>query len=146
MEKRAPFRLSITRFNYPLPDTALPDYPRAEDQGNPLRQPFPVGAFILKLPAPCARQTIELRVASCLRGFPLRLQPSASLEAVKSRIERSLLDLQDIFRDLLQPLRNGVAVERRERHHLQDQHVERALEKIGFRCRHMMMPRTSTGR
>ena len=60
---------------------------------------------------------------------------------MKRGIERALLHLQDVLRDLLQALRDGVAVERPERRHLQDQHVERALQQIGFCGRHTLMPR-----
>src|SRR5262249_29298025 len=45
----------------------------------------------------------------------------------------TLLHLQDVARDLLEPLRDRVAVNRPERDDLENEHVERALEQVGFR-------------
>jgi hypothetical protein len=42
---------------------------------------------------------------------------------MERRIESPLLDLQDLAGELLQPLRNRVAVERPEGHDVQDQKV-----------------------
>jgi hypothetical protein len=47
-----------------------------------------------------------------------------------------LLDLQRIPGDLLEPLRDGIAVDWTKRRDLQDQKIERALEEIGFRWGH----------
>ena len=64
---------------------------------------------------------------------PTAPQPAALLEPVQRGIERALLHLQDLARHLLQALGDRVAVNRPEGDDLQDQHVERALEQLGFR-------------
>ena len=46
----------------------------------------------------------------------------------EATIRRAGVHLQDVTRDLLQPLRDGVAVRRPQRDDLQDQDVERALK------------------
>src|SRR5260370_5325169 len=46
-------------------------------------------------------------------------------------IKRALLNLQDFARNLLDALRNPVSMHGTERHDLQDQHVQRALQQIG---------------
>jgi hypothetical protein len=51
---------------------------------------------------------------------------------MKRRIERPLLHLQDRARDLLDAVRDSVPVGRFERHDSQNQHVERALQDVGF--------------
>src|SRR5262245_43899982 len=111
---------------------------RAHHAGDGCREPIPVGALLLELPAPEARQRIEARVAAGVGRRPRRAEPAALLEAMQRRIERPLLHLHDVAGHLLQPPRDRVAVDRTERDDFQDQHVERALQEVGFRavCRH----------
>ena len=52
---------------------------------------------------------------------------------MKRGIERALLHLEHGAGHLLEPLRDGVPVDRAERDDLQDEHVERALEQVGLR-------------
>jgi hypothetical protein len=49
---------------------------------------------------------------------------------VKRWIQRTLLHLQYIFGDLLEPLRDRVTVDWTQRNDLEDEHVERALQKV----------------
>src|SRR6185295_7592754 len=74
-----------------------------------------------------ARQRVKLRLPPGLRGLPLRLQPLLLLQPVQRGIERTLVHLNHGLRNLLQPLRDAVAVRRFQRENLQDQHVERTL-------------------
>ena len=53
---------------------------------------------------------------------------------MQRRIERALLDLDDVVRELLQAVGDAVAMERPERDDFQDEQVERALRQVGFRC------------
>ena len=78
------------------------------------------------------RERVELCVAAGLRGLPFRLQPAAILQAVERRVERPLLELEELAGDLPHPLGDGVAMNRPQRHHLQDEHVERSPQKLGF--------------
>src|SRR4051812_24544660 len=109
---------------------------RAQHEANRRRQPVPVGALAFELPPAATRQVVELGVAPGLARLPLGLQPPARLEAMERRVQRALLNLQHVLRHLLQALGDGVAVQRPERDDLQNQKIERALEKIGFRWRH----------
>ena len=52
-------------------------------------------------------------------------------QPVERRIERPLLDLQYVVRDLNDALGDGPAVHRFERKRLQDEEVESALQQIG---------------
>jgi methylmalonyl-CoA mutase, C-terminal domain len=52
---------------------------------------------------------------------------------MQCRIERSLLDLQNIPRYLLETLRYRIAMDRAKSGHLQNQEIERALWNIGLR-------------
>jgi len=51
---------------------------------------------------------------------------AARLQAVQRRVKGIFGHLKEILGNLLNSLRNGAALDRPERHHLQDQHVERA--------------------
>jgi hypothetical protein len=79
------------------------------------------------------RQPVELRLAATLGHLPFGREDLAILQPVQRRIERPLRHLDDIARDLLEPLRDRVAVQRTQREDFQNQEVERALGKVGFR-------------
>ena len=114
-----------------------------EDQTDGARQPLPTVLFHGELFAAGAGQRVELRLAAGFRLFPFGLQPPLLFQPVERRIERSLVDLDHRAGDLLQPLRDAVAVRGLEREDLQNQHVERALGdgKTGRRHR---IPQAST--
>jgi hypothetical protein len=52
-------------------------------------------------------------------------------------IERTLMDFEKVFGDLLEALGDGVAVAWAQCHDFQDQHVESAFEEIGFVLGHL---------
>jgi hypothetical protein len=58
---------------------------------------------------------------------------------VQRRIERALLHSDDVARELLQPLRDAVAMQRPQRNDFQDEHVERALRQVGLRQGHQYL-------
>src|SRR5215471_13289725 len=88
--------------------------------------------LVVELAAAQRGQLVELRLPPGFRRRPLRSEPSALLETMEGRIERALLDLQHVAGDLLEPLGDGVAMDRSETHHFQDQQIERALQQIGL--------------
>src|SRR4029453_13340226 len=73
---------------------------RLEDCGHRRGQSAPRGALILELLPAESRQRVEARFAAGLRRRPLRAHPFPLLQAVQGRIERALLHLKDIARDL----------------------------------------------
>ena len=99
-----------------------------KDQSHRIGQPLPIQHLGLQLLPALFRQPVELCFApgGCL--LPLGSQPSAILQAVKSGVERPLLELKEVARDLLDPLRDRVAMNRPQCDDLEDQHVQGALE------------------
>ena len=96
-----------------------------------LGQPAPLLLLHPEAGAPLPGQAVELRLAARLRLLPLGREQAPVLEPVQRGVERSLLHLDHVPRDLLQPLRDRVAVEGAEGHDLEDQQVERPLGQIG---------------
>src|SRR5262249_101451 len=114
-----------------------------------LRKPLPIHHLCSKAPSPCPRQRVDLYFPPAVCLLPLGLQPSAVFQPVHRRIQRPFRNLKEILRDLLQPLRNGVSVDRAQSHDCQDQHIQRALQDFRFffchsipRCS-MLIHRTS---
>src|SRR6185369_11244112 len=70
--------------------------------------------------------------ATVVFGFaPLGADPTLLLEAVESGIERTLLDLEDLFRHYLDALRDGPAVHGLLGDHAHDEEVEGSLDEVG---------------
>ena len=72
-----------------------------------------------------------------------KLKIALMLEAMECRVERALIDLQDIPRDLLDALRDCPAVQRVGLQRPEDEQVERARQEVGYcmsshsvECRH----------
>src|SRR5690348_9066458 len=102
----------------------------AKDQSDCVYQPFPILNLCLQLPPAFRGKRVELRLSAGFCGLPLRLQPAAILETVKRGVKRALLELKEVAGDLLNALRNCVAMNRSERHDFQDQHVKGSLEEL----------------
>jgi len=81
----------------------------------------------LELDVALRRKMVKLGFAAGLCILPLSGEESPVLQAVQRRIERALLDLQNVTGDLLDSLRDGVAVNRAQQDHFQDQQVQRSL-------------------
>src|SRR3954451_17264593 len=103
---------------------------RADHQVDRARQPVPVGELGVEAAAARFGQRVELHLAAVVRLAPLGLDPALLLEPVERRVQRALLHLQLFLRDLLDALADGPAMFWLERHHLEDQQVERALHEI----------------
>src|SRR5688500_9527738 len=90
-----------------------------------------VPAFLLglELAATRASQLRELRALVVLRKPPLGADPPPPLDPVERRIERAFLNAQHVVRHLHDPLPDPEPVQRPDRDGLEDQHVERALQK-----------------
>src|SRR5438270_7934222 len=60
----------------------------------------------------------------------MRFDPATPLQPVQRRVQRSLLNFEEIVRDLLDALGNGPAVQRTQRYSFQNQQIQSALGKI----------------
>src|ERR1700738_2486286 len=81
-----------------------------QDLGDGGGELAPGALFAFELLAAGAGQLVILCAAIIFRGAPTGFDPSAALAAMQCGIERALLDLQYVLRDLLDALGNGPAV------------------------------------
>jgi hypothetical protein len=75
-------------------------------------------------------ELIELGLAARVGGLPASAEQFFIFEAMECGIEGSLLDLEGVAGDLLDSLRDGVAVNGPERNDPHDEKVEGALRKV----------------
>src|SRR5215471_368984 len=108
-----------------------PALSRREHAGDRLRETLPAFLFLGELPQAFLRQLVEARLPVVLRGSPGRADPALPLQPVERGIERPLVDLEHVFGELLDALRDPPAVHRGRPEGLQDQHVEGSLEQVG---------------
>src|SRR5262245_36555506 len=95
--------------------------------------PFP--RFNRELTAARRGEAVIPGAAAELRDPPLGLDPALVLEAMEGRIQRALIDLQDVLGNLLDALGDGPAVQGILLQRAQNQQIERAGQQIG-RSRH----------
>src|SRR5438477_12971302 len=92
---------------------------------------LPTPSFCEQLLASRARQRVKLRLAVILRSAPFGSNPAALLEPQQGRIERALVELEQVFRNLLDTLGDTIAVQRAYGvKGLQNNEVERALQNL----------------
>ena len=72
-------------------------------------------------------EPIELCLPAGIRQLPVSDEIASVFETMQGRIERALGHLYNVARDLLEPLRDRVAVTRTKRDDFQNQEIERAL-------------------
>ena len=97
-----------------------------------LSQASPALSLGLELRSALCGQPIKLCLASRLARAPLGDEKLLVLKTMEGWVERALLDLQSFFRDLLNALRNCIAVDWPERNDAEDQQVQRTLGEIEF--------------
>lgn len=88
----------------------------------------PVRQFLFEPFATGAREPVELRLPPRLRFPPVGCNPALLFKPIERRVERSLLYLERLLRDLLNALRDGPPVLRLEGQGLEDQGFSRAGE------------------
>src|SRR5579863_8293555 len=113
---------------------------QSHDGANGVRQAIPIGRLFLELPAAQSRQGVEFRPPSEFAGLPLSGDPALLLELVKSRVQRSIADLQDVPGDLFQTLADSPAMKGLKGKNLENQEIQCALYQIG-RFAHGACPR-----
>src|SRR5262249_7518427 len=107
---------------------------------------FPVRGLDAELFAPRASEVVVLGAAIVFRSAPLGLDPTLLLHSVERRVERSFFDLQNVFGQLLDPLRYFVTVERAALERPENQHRQCALNQVRFRLSHNLSPLDRTGK
>jgi hypothetical protein len=76
------------------------------------------------------RQPVVLALALSLsEHFPFRRDPALALETVERRIQRSMLQAEDVVGRALDVLGDLVPVRRTEQQCAEDQHIQRALQQ-----------------
>jgi hypothetical protein len=63
------------------------------------------------------------------------------LQAIESGVQRALLNLEEIFGDLLDAQEDAVAMQRAKRDGFEDEHVQSALEKFELLGHAVVSPR-----
>ena len=80
---------------------------------------------------PAGRKPVILELAvSILRYFPFRHDPPFPLETVKRWVQRSMLDLKDVFRCALNVLGDFVPMSWPKQQGAQDEHVQSPLQEF----------------
>ncbi len=80
--------------------------------------------------APARREPVILRAAVGLALLPVRAQVAAFLQAVEGGVERALLDAQHVVGSIANAPNDAVPVLRSSHENLEDEHVQRAPQKI----------------
>src|SRR5215217_8112973 len=81
-----------------------------EDSEHGAREPLPVLTLEVELLAPDASQLVEPGAEVVVRHAPFRRDPSLALDPVEGRVERALLDAQNVGRHLPDARADPVAV------------------------------------
>jgi hypothetical protein len=89
------------------------------DMRNGRSQAMPILRFFVELTPAEPGERIEFGAAIIFRGFPGGFDPALLFQLVQRGIQRAVTHLQNISRNLLQPLANGEAIERLKRQDLQ---------------------------
>src|SRR5258708_24408228 len=88
-----------------------------------------------------ARQRVIFGLAIVVRNAPLRGDPPALLQPQQRRVQRALIQLQQVLGNLLDALRDAVAVQRPQRiERLQNDQVQGSLENLASRRGHVAAP------
>src|SRR5580700_5693396 len=103
---------------------------RLQNSRDDVRHAIPLFGFRLESALARSRETVVLGLAFIFRFAPFTGDPALVFQPVERGIERALLNLQAVFRNLLDAQQNAVAMQRAERDGLEDQHVQSALQQV----------------
>ena len=79
-----------------------------------------------------AREAVVLRASRVGCLTPFGFEPSSALQTIQRGEQRARVDLEHTPRDLLDPAGDAEPVHRLEAQRFEDEHVERALNDVGF--------------
>src|SRR5262249_7033719 len=103
---------------------------RVQNQYHGAGKGIPFRSLRRELSAPGRRQAIEPGPLALRRELPAGSDPALRLKTMERRIQRSGLDLEQIFRSPLDVLGNRMAVSRSFKQGVEDEQVERALQQL----------------
>src|ERR1019366_10475889 len=103
-----------------------------QNETNNIGEATPVLGFGLEMCAPVGSELVELGFPAGFGLFPCGLEQLFIFETVKSRIERSLLNLQSLAGHLLNSLCNRISVNGAKRNNPHDEQIEGSLREIKF--------------
>lgn len=95
----------------------------AKDEADGFNQSLPTRGFRFKLLSAFWRQPIELRFTSSVGLFPIGSEEAAVFQAMHRGVERTFRNLNDAARYLLEPLSDGVSMDRLNSDGLQNQKI-----------------------
>src|SRR6266850_7012617 len=101
-----------------------------QDCSDHLRHAIPLFSFSLESAFTRGREPVIFRPAFIFRLAPFTGDPPLVFETIQGGVQRALLNFQAIFRNLLNAQQDAVAVQRAQGNRLEDEHVERALQKV----------------
>src|SRR6185312_776811 len=78
-------------------------------------------------------ELIETSAPIIGREAPLALDPAIQLKPLESRVKRAFFDAQQIVGQLLNQLRNRISMQMAPHQYLENEHVQRARQKVGLR-------------
>src|SRR5690242_20286214 len=103
---------------------------RFDDQIDCGREAAPVGGFLFELGAAGRGQRIKFGLTARFGFFPLGFDPGFLFQAMQSRVERALLDLQNFTGNLLNALGDGPTVLGLGRNGFEDQEIQSSLDQV----------------
>src|SRR5690349_17550064 len=95
------------------------------------RRPLPFRHFGVELPLALARDRVEPRPPIVVRDAPFGPDPAATLHALQRGIEGTLVDVENVARDLTEPDGESPSVHWLDGQELEREHLEGALEHLG---------------
>src|SRR5262245_37341289 len=112
---------------------------RSQQQCDCRRQALPAGLFPFQVLATGSGQAIETGPTIVVGHPPRGRDPTVTFQTLQGRIQRALLQLEDIVRQLLDPLGDGPSVQRLQRNGLEYQEIHGALHEVD-RLAHSVTP------
>src|SRR6202008_1508112 len=103
-----------------------------ENEADDIGETAPALGLGLEMGAPLDSEFVELGLTTRFGLFPCSLEKLLVFEAVKCRVERSLLHLQSLAGHLLNSLCERIAVNGPKRNNPHDEEIEGALREVEF--------------
>src|SRR6266852_6390145 len=103
---------------------------RAENASDGFSNPLPTGMFRREVPPARGGQAVKFCAPVICGSSPFGFDPSFLQEPLERRVERAVLDLENVLRGLLDELGDAVAMHRPPAKRAQDEQVQGSLQEI----------------